>query len=209
VADQFLPDTIFGFDPDLEGYSYDPTQAMDLLDQAGYPGGFSTTLAYRDVWRNYLPNPAATANAIRGDLLAVGIDATVVEYEAGELISKFLAGELDLFLLGWMQDYAHPDNYYYWNLCDSYLGFGPKDVDLCDELDAAREEMDFVDQVPMYQSASLRVHDTLPLLPIVHPRSLLAMRYNVAGLRPSIGGFELFKDVWFASAWMYLPLVVR
>ena len=71
------------------------------------------------------------------------------------------------------------------------------------------EETDFDDQLSIYQWASRRVHDTLPLLPIVHPRSLLVMRYNVFGLVPSIGGNELFKDVWIATSWTYLPLVTR
>lgn len=209
VADQFLPPAVFGYDPSIVDYSYDPILAGSLLTLAGYPAGFATTLSYRDVFRAYLPNPAETAAAISDDLLAVGIEATVMLYESGEFIDKYVAGELDLFLIGWTQDYAHPDDYFRPILCDSYLGYGPKDDELCSQLEVALEEMDFEEQLSIYQWASRRVHDTLPLLPIVHPRSLLAMRDTVFGLLPSIGGNELFKDVWIATSWTYLPLVAR
>jgi peptide/nickel transport system substrate-binding protein len=209
VADQFLPPAVFGYDPDIVDYSYDPILASSLLTLAGYPGGFATTLGYRDVFRTYLPNPAETAAAIKDDLLAIGIDATVIQYESNEFINKWVNGELDIFLIGWTQDYAHPDDYFRPILCDTYLGFGPKDDELCSQLEVALEEMDFDDQLSIYKWASRRVHDTLPLLPIVHPRTLLAMRYNVFGLVPSIGGSELFKDVWIATSWTHLPLVAR
>ncbi|RKR06828.1 peptide/nickel transport system substrate-binding protein [Kushneria sinocarnis] len=52
---------------DVVQYDYDPQQARQLLEEAGYPDGFETDLyAYRD--RNY-------AEAILNDLRAVGIRA--------------------------------------------------------------------------------------------------------------------------------------
>lgn len=209
VADQFLPPAVFGYDPSIVDYTYDPPLALALLELAGYGSGFSTTLAYRDVIRWYLPDAPATAAAIREDLLAVRIDATLIQYESGEFIDKAMDGELDLFLLGWTQDYAHPDNYFTPILCDTYLAYGPKDETLCDIMAAAREEEDFEDQLVFYEWASNRVHDTLPLLPIAHPRTLLATRDNVHGLVPALGGIELFGDVWLANAWVHLPLVLR
>jgi ABC-type transport system substrate-binding protein len=209
VAGQFLPPAIFGHDPSIDDYHYDPPLALTLLALAGYESGFSTTLSFRDVFRWYLPDAPATAAAIREDLLAVGIDATLTQYESGEFIDKAQNGELDLYLLGWTQDYPHPDNYFAPILCDGFLAFGPMDDLLCDIVAGAREQEDFDDQRDWYELASNRVHDTLPLLPIVHPRSLLATRRNVHGLVPSLGGVELFTDVWLASAWVNLPLVMR
>jgi peptide/nickel transport system substrate-binding protein len=209
VADQFLPPAIFGYDASIVDYTYDPPLAHALLELVGYGGGFSTTLAYRDVIRAYLPDAPATAAAIRADLLAVGINATLIQYESGEFLDKAMNGELDLFLLGWTQDYAHPDNYFAPILCDNYLAYGPKDEVLCAFVAAAREEEDFENQLVFYEWASNRVHDTLPLLPIAHPRTLLATRDNVHGLVPALGGIELFGDVWLANAWVHLPLVLR
>ena len=209
LADQILPPAVFGYDSSIEDYAYDPPLAITLLASAGYGSGFSTTLAFRNVWRPYLPEAAATAAAIRENLLAVGIDATITEYESGEFINKWIDGELDLYLLGWIQDFPHADNYIMPVLCDTYLGFGPKDEALCAVMAAAREEHDPDDQLVYYQWASRRVHDTLPLVPIVHPRTLLAARDNVHGLVPALGGIELFGDVWLASAWVHLPLIMR
>ena len=59
---QFLPSGIWGRDPSITNYTYDPALARSLLTQAGFPHGFTTTLSYRDVVRGYLPNPAQTVD---------------------------------------------------------------------------------------------------------------------------------------------------
>ncbi|HEY4722613.1 MAG TPA: ABC transporter substrate-binding protein, partial [Anaerolineae bacterium] len=150
VADQLVPPSIWGRDPNLSDYDYDPDQARQILSDAGYPNGFTTTLGYRNVWRSYLPNAVDTANAIAADLQAIGITATVVEYEASDFIDKWRDGSLDLFLLGWGADYLHPDNFFTPILCSDYLSFGPQDNELCSQLQAAQAMPDIADQLPIY-----------------------------------------------------------
>jgi peptide/nickel transport system substrate-binding protein len=201
LASQFLPPAIWGYNPSLTAYTYDPALSISLLAQAGYPAGFSTTLSYRPVIRVYLPNPADTANAIKNDLEAVGILTTVIEYESNTFLNKYVNGELDLFLLGWGADYLHPDNFYTFHLCNpGNLGFGPLDALLCSNLQAALAEPDFDQQVIDYQAAGQRIYDTLPFVPIVHARSALLVRQNVAGLVASPSGFEEYRTAYFAEA---------
>lgn len=198
---EFVPPVIWGGNPELSAYTYDPALSISLLAQAGYTDGLTTTLSYRDVVRAYLPNPTATANAISADLQAVGIQATVIAYESSTFFEKWNNGELDLFLLGWGADYLHPDNFYSPMLCNpDLLGFGPPDTALCDLLQTALAEPDFDDQVTIYQSASQRVYDTLPLLPYVHARTNLILRYDVAGVQASPLGAEIYKDASFPGA---------
>lgn len=206
AASQFLPPSIWGYNPSALAYNYDPVLAVSELAQAGYPSGFTTTLSYRAVYRNYLPDPAGTAQAIREDLLAVGINATLVEYTTSEIITKFYAGELDLFLLGWAADYLHPDNFFTPNFCSpSNLGFGPQDSALCALLESASADPDAADQLALYQQASARVMEVLPALPLAHPTPLVVARRNITGLAPSPMGLEWYKPVFLASDWNYLP----
>ncbi len=201
AAGQFLPPAIWGYKPSLTDYAYDPALAISLLSQAGYSSGFTTTLSYRPVSRPYLPDPAATANAIQADLQAVGIQATVIEYDSTTFLQKVYSGELDLFLLGWSPDYPHSDNYFSPILCSSTsISVGPIDTQLCNGVQAALSMPDFNDQLAAYQTASQRVHDSLPLVPLANTRSPLIMRDVVAGLNPSLIGAEEYKSATITGA---------
>ena len=48
----------FGYDPKVEGYSYDPKKAKELLKQAGFPNGTEITISNMQFagWRGEL-NP--------------------------------------------------------------------------------------------------------------------------------------------------------
>ncbi len=207
VATQFLPSGIWGRDPDIAGYTYDPVLARSLLAQAGFPNGFTTTLATRDVFRQYLPNPVNTAFAIAADLRSVGITVTITVYESGAFLSAAANGELDLYLLGWGADYPHPDNFFNPILCEGYLAFGPKDDPLCTQVQTTLAELSFGNQLAQYQWASRRVSDTLPLLPLAYSRSAVVVRSNVAGLIPSPISTEAYRDVFFVN--VYLPLILK
>ena len=192
---------IWGRDPDLSAYSYDPALSISLLETAGYTDGFTTTLAYRNVWRPYQPDPTSIANEVSAYLQVVGIQAEVIEYELGLFLDKWYNGELDLFLLGWGADYLHPDNFFSPLLCNpDILSFGLWDNVLCDLVAAAQTEPDFDEQVAFYQSASRRVYENLPLLPIVNPRNTLLLRYDVTGVQPSAMGMETYQDAFITGA---------
>jgi peptide/nickel transport system substrate-binding protein len=200
VAQQFLPLGVWGYDPSLADYSYDPALAKSLLAQAGYINGFATTLIYRNVVRGYLPNPPATAAAIHTDLAAVGIDATVIEMESSAFLNKVYAGDADLFLLGWFADYPHPANFFVPHFCADTLSFGPHDEVLCNELQATMADPDLSSQLTRYRWAAGRVHSTLPALSLVHTNTSLTTRWDVKGLQPSSMSEESYRDVYFGGA---------
>lgn len=78
-----------------ERYSYDPTQAQELLAQAGYPDGFSTTLA--------LPPPSyarRSGEVIAAQLEAVGIKVTIRNVEWAQWLDQVFANkEYDLTIV--------------------------------------------------------------------------------------------------------------
>jgi peptide/nickel transport system substrate-binding protein len=209
LAQNLLPPVFWGSDLDVSEYDYNPSKAQALLAQAGYPDGFLTTLALRNVVRPHLPNPVQTAQAIQVYLEAVGIQVEVVVYESVEFFDKLNNGELDLFLLGWTADYLHPDDFLTPILCgSSLLGFGPQDTVLCDTLEAARAETEFAAQEALYQWSTRRVHATLPLLPLAHARELLLVRREIHGVIPSPLGVESYSQTWMGER-LYLPLTMR
>ncbi len=74
-------------------YPYDPAKAKQLLAEAGYPNGFSTTVV-----TFLLPSFAAS---LQNYLKAVGINASVQILQVGAAVQKILAGEAPISYGNW------------------------------------------------------------------------------------------------------------
>ena len=104
---QVYPPGMPGYQPDKKWYGYDPAKAKQLLAQAGFPNGFSTTL-YTD---NVDPDPKIM-QSIQADLAAIGVQATIKTtsnetfYTLQSMLDKTPAGD---FL--WSMDYPDPSDW--------------------------------------------------------------------------------------------------
>lgn len=209
LAQQLVPSNLWGYDPTITNYTYDPALAHSLLVSAGFTHGITTTLDYRNVIRQYILDPTGVANAIKDDLLAVGITVTLNEYPSTTFLDKYNNGELNLFLIGWGADYPHPYDFLNNILCNSYLAYGSKDNTLCGMLQNDLTVTDFPTQLATYKAAGLEVNDTLPLLPLAQGRTPLIVRKNVAGVIVSPMNMDSHLRAFYASAFIYLPTVMR
>ncbi|MCP4687245.1 MAG: ABC transporter substrate-binding protein [Desulfobacterales bacterium] len=82
-----------GCEQDVVKYQYDPELAKKLLADAGYPNGFKTTLyGYRN---------RPFAEAMVGDLAAVGVDAGLSMLKYSALREKQRAGKTPVEFLTW------------------------------------------------------------------------------------------------------------
>ncbi|AWB90854.1 ABC transporter substrate-binding protein [Aeromicrobium chenweiae] len=65
-----IPEGVFGLDPSVKPFEHDPAKAKQLLADAGYPKGFSTTISASSV-------DSSLVQAISGQLAEVGVKAKV------------------------------------------------------------------------------------------------------------------------------------
>ncbi|MBI4296564.1 MAG: ABC transporter substrate-binding protein [Chloroflexi bacterium] len=77
---QMTPAGTYAYTADIKGRSYDPAKAKKLLEEAGYPVGFKTTILLRD-------NLKDDWVAVQRYLKEVGIEATIDVADAGRFIN--------------------------------------------------------------------------------------------------------------------------
>lgn len=182
VASHFSPCAIpFGCTGD-PWHGFNPASARQLLAEAGYPDGFTTTIQYRDVVRPYLPDPTAVATEIRAQLLAnLNITAELEVLPEETFLATVDEGRADgIHLLG--RSASVPDVS---SLLDPHFGaaasreFGePIDV-LVDALTTGAATVDGTARSSAYAEANEAIRSGVPMIPIAHAGSLPVFRVDV------------------------------
>src|SRR6056297_1589555 len=97
-AGQFYPETVFGYNPEVERVSYDPEKAKQLLAEAGYPDGF--TIQFDSSNDRYM-NDGQIAQAVAIQLARVGINVELNVQTKSAHFDKVLSRNTEFYLLGW------------------------------------------------------------------------------------------------------------
>jgi peptide/nickel transport system substrate-binding protein len=93
-----LTPNMFGHDPGVKGYPYDPAKARRLLSEAGYPDGLEITL---DSPEGRYQGDKEVAEALAGQWQKAGFKPKVQVAEWGAYFKKYLAKQFtDAYLLG-------------------------------------------------------------------------------------------------------------
>lgn len=108
LAKGVLPPGMPGFNPELEGYAYDPARARALLAEAGFPEGFDTELlmvAQSDT-------ESKIAQVIQQDLAEAGIRVSLKPVTGATRIEALgTRRSVALGTFAWYQDYPDPSNF--------------------------------------------------------------------------------------------------
>ncbi len=181
VASHFTPCSIPNGCEGEAWYDFNPERARELLAEAGYPDGFSTSIYYRDVFRVYLPEPSLVAVEIQNQLREnLGIEAQVVVMESGEFIAESTDGRLDgFYLLGWGADYPHVTNFLDFHFGRNNPQFGEPHPEIYEPLEQAAQIAYPAEAAPLYEQANNAIKELVPMVPIAHGASADAARADV------------------------------
>lgn len=186
-----IPPTMWSHNDQLQDEPFDPSQAKQLLAQAGYPNGFQTDLWAMSVDRAYNPDPQRMARMIQSDLARIGVRADIKNVEWTDYSRRLRNGEHQTALHGWSGGTVEPD-YFFKNLlaCDSAQHGGANVSRFCHPefeqlLDRARSLPVAEDRIPLYWQAQRIFKEQAPWVPIAHSKQTLVYRNEVVNMKVS------------------------
>jgi peptide/nickel transport system substrate-binding protein len=188
VAKNGMPPFMLGHNDDIVDYSYDPEMAKDLLEEAGYPNGFNTTLWVMPVSRPYMFDPPKIAEAIQSYLAEVNINVDLYQIDWSTYLEETENGNHPMCLLGWTGDNGDPDNF-------MNVLYGPNSASIGtagnvafynnslvqDKFSAALQSYDTTERAKLYEEAQVLIHEDAPFVYLAHATQNVVFLSNVKG----------------------------
>lgn len=195
------PAFAWAYNEALEPYPYDPEQAKQLLEEAGYDG--EEIVFYVTQGGSGMLDPVAMGTAIQADLAAVGMNVKIETYEWNTFLDQVnagLEGKADMAEMAWMTN--DPDTLPYLALRSEAMpdkgGFNSgyysnPEVDTI--LEQARQSTEPEERAALYRQMQEIVYEDAPWAFIANWKQNAVAREEVRNfaLQPSF--FLLLKDV--------------
>jgi len=199
VAQGLVPPNMPGYNPDVQGYPFDPLKARQSLEEAGYASGFATTL-----WVRSDETTLRLAQSVQQDLADVQVDVRIKAIAWGPFLEAVRAPDLvPFFYLGWEADFPDPSNFLEVLLHSKNIDtnnnaeYSNPEVDRL--LDEAARTVDPEARLHILQGAERVAIVDAPWVFLFHP-----VTYQV--VHPRVRGFRLhplrpprFERVWLAD----------
>ncbi len=186
---------VWAANEDLEPYGHDVERAQELMDEAGYGDGFSTT-----IWTNDNQLRQDIAQIAQSQLEDIGIEIDIEVLEWGAYLEGTAAGEHDMFILGWVTVTGDPDYGLYALFHSEQFGAAGNRTfyanDRVDELlEEARRSADPDVREAAYMEAQEIVRDEAPWLFLNTGEDRTGLRSNVSGFRNHPAGHHPLWNV--------------
>ncbi|WP_010274272.1 glutathione ABC transporter substrate-binding protein [Paenibacillus senegalensis] len=190
-----LAPSVFGYDSSVTPIEYNVERAKQLLAEAGYPNGFSTTL-----WTNDNAERIKIGEYVQSKLKEINVEVKLETLEWGAYLSQTAAGNHDMFILGWSAVTADADYALYPVFHSSNVGEPgnrtfTQDADLDRILEDARKETDESKRKALYKEAQERLVEIAPMLYIHHIDYLDGVSDLVEGFWKHPNGIMQLHDV--------------
>lgn len=198
TADAIIAPAVFGY------YStgvkeYNPTKAKELLAEAGYPNGFSTTL-----WVNDNQSRIEMCQAMQAMLLEVGVQCNLEVLEFGSFISRTTAGDHDLAYFGWTTSSGDADYSYYSLEHSTQQGAAGNrsflaDPDVDKLIEEARSNTNEEERKELYKELAIRLDEINNNIPVYYSSINVGANKKVEGFVMDANGYHSLEKVKVAQ----------
>ena len=171
-AEGILPPGFPGYNPDVQGYEYDPEKARQLLAESKYgdnldelppiilttPGSFGASVGLDlevvlEMWRQNL-----------------GIEVEILRTEFATYLQDLIKRRFQMFEIGWIADYPDPENFldllFHSDSNNNHTAFHNEEVDRI--LVLARTETDEAKRYQLYHQAEDMIVREAPWISLWH-----------------------------------------
>jgi peptide/nickel transport system substrate-binding protein/oligopeptide transport system substrate-binding protein len=196
-----LPPWLFGYDPDLQGYGYNPAKARKLLAAAGYPNG--TGFPVVQLWSNHqAASTQAELAAYQRYLADIGVQVEVHFAPDWQVFrAQMEQGTVPMFRLLWQADIPDPDNMLFPLLhsASSTNRTFYRNPHVDQLLEQARKELDEAKRITLYREVE-RI--------ILHDAPWLTQQYLILEYlyQPYVQGVEISllgkRDIPLHKIWL-------
>jgi peptide/nickel transport system substrate-binding protein len=184
---------VFGYNPDVEPYPYDPDKARELLVAAGYADGFEIEFdvcpAVGDL------NVMEVAQAVVAQLQEVGIQAHLNSVEYGAMRQKVLRENTvsPMFRWCWKTWYNDPDGVIQGLFHSSSIASFTRNDTLDELIMDARFNVDQADREAIYKQIQVILKEEAPAIFLYYLDMLYAIGENVEW-QPRVDGRLFFYE---------------
>lgn len=198
AANSVINVNIPGWSEDIESYTYDPEKAKELLKEAGYENGFSTTLFTSGDVRN------REAQLIQAQLKEIGIEVDIQLYEWGAFLDSINNGEHDMFLSSWSNATMDPDASTFPLFHSANFGatgnrafYSNPDVDAL--IESAQAESDNAKRMDLYKQIQTKLNEDAPWAPIFYGTTCTGVRKDLMGFIMHPAGANHYENLHYEN----------
>lgn len=179
----FIPRGMPSFDESLQGFTYQPDKARELLKQAGYPGGKGLEEITLHVTEQYLE----LSQFIEHQLEEMGIPVKIYLNRAIVQTEIIANAQVNFFRKSWVADYADAENFF---ACFYSKNFSPKGPNYThfknqkfDELfEQSLNEPNEAKRYAIYREMDKILIEEAPIVPLFYDQVFRLVQNNVEDL---------------------------
>lgn len=195
-----IPPSMPGYGENVEGFTYDPDRARQLLAEAGYPDGEGLpviTLQLNSAGRRN----ELIAEVIQQQLQEVGFKINLKIVEWAQHLDSVESGKVGFFRLGWIADYVDPENFLALFHTSNFSPAGPNSTHFSDPrfdelFEEALRTLDDEKRFELYHEAERIVMDICPWLFINYTQWTRLLQPYVRDMTLNAMDQRKLKQVW-------------
>jgi ABC-type transport system substrate-binding protein len=186
--------TIFGFNPDIKPYPYDPAKAQQLLAEAGY-GPDNPAKVELQLQQDRFPGVQAVADAMVAQLNEVGFEVTATMNSSATFLDNFNSVGNGFMVISQEDNVTDlmPSNFS--SLEDSYKRYNYANPEVDALIAQAQSEPDDAKREAIYRDLNQLLHDDAPWVFMWNPMDAYGINVAVTGFAPDGVGFFYFRDL--------------
>jgi peptide/nickel transport system substrate-binding protein len=198
-ADSLLPPGHWAYTGDVAHYDYNPQQARQLLDEAGYKPGPDGIRFHLTMKTSNDAGARVLAMALQQQLRAVGIALDVRSFEFATFYSDISHGAFGIYSLRWIGGNEDPDIFRYAYASSSVPPHGANRGDYSNPevdtlLQAAASESDQAKRRILYVQVQQILAKEMPTVPLWFLDSVVIYDRRISGVTASPSGNFYFLE---------------